>query len=111
VVRTFVGGPIVPENPEHLLAGNGFTPATEVTALESTGYLGRDRTDNDGDTWFITTIKGNSLAMASFGKPISRNTADCLAAGPVERARSYNAGPGDRCSLNASGYLAATWTP
>jgi hypothetical protein len=41
---------MVPEIAEDLLAGNGFTPATVVTALESTGYLGRDRTDNDGDT-------------------------------------------------------------
>lgn len=38
----------------------------------------------------MTTL-GNAMAMASFGKPISRNTADRLVVGLVERAAEYNA--------------------
>lgn len=34
-----------------------------------------------GDVWWDTTIHGNALAMASFGKPISKKTADRLVSG------------------------------
>ncbi|WP_238703487.1 hypothetical protein [Arthrobacter sp. TS-15] len=40
------------------------------------------------------TILGNALAMAGFGKPITRKTADRLVAGLLERARDYNADGG-----------------
>jgi hypothetical protein len=46
-----------------------------------------------GDDWWATTVKGNVLANASFGKPISRATAARLLAQVIERARSYNADP------------------
>jgi predicted nucleotidyltransferase len=46
-----------------------------------------------GGDWWITTVKGNALANASFGKPVSRATAARLLAEVIERARSCNAGP------------------
>lgn len=39
------------------------------------------------------TVKGNALANASFGKPISRATATRLLGQVIERARAYNADP------------------
>ncbi|MFX1822324.1 hypothetical protein PV768_21350 [Pseudarthrobacter sp. CC4] len=54
----------------------------------------RVRVDADGDVWWDSTIQGNALAMAGFGKPIRRKTADRLVAGLVERAHAYNADPG-----------------
>ena len=55
------------------------------------------RTPPDGhsasDVWWVTTVKGNALANASFGKPISRVTATRLLAQVIERARAYNADP------------------
>lgn len=51
------------------------------------------RVGSDGDVWWDTTIQGNVLAMASFGKPISRKTADRLVSGLLERAQTYNADP------------------
>jgi hypothetical protein len=52
-----------------------------------------DSVDEDGDTWWQTSTQGNALAMAGFGKPFTRKTADRLVAGVLERARSYNADP------------------
>lgn len=94
VIRKFVGRERVQEIAEDLLQGSGHTPAEVVSALEAGGYLEKIRTDEDGDIWWETTIEGNSFAMASFGKPIRRKTADRLVAGLLERARSYNADPG-----------------
>ena len=39
------------------------------------------------------TVKGNALANASFGKPVSRATATRLLGQVIERARAYNADP------------------
>lgn len=50
-------------------------------------------TEYRGVEW-TTTILGNALGMASFGKPISRKTADRLVAELIQRARDYNADPG-----------------
>lgn len=44
---------------------------------------------------------GNALALASFGKPISRKTADRLVSGLLERARTYNADPDKPLFINA----------
>jgi predicted nucleotidyltransferase len=52
------------------------------------------RFDNDGDVWWDATIQGNAVAMASFGKPISRKTADRLVAELLECARANNADSG-----------------
>jgi predicted nucleotidyltransferase len=42
----------------------------------------------------MTTVKGNALAQASFGNPVSRATATRLLPQVIERARAYNADPG-----------------
>ncbi len=63
-------------------------------AFEAAGYLERSqRASSTDDDWWATTIKGNALAQASFGKPISRATATHLLAQVIERARGYNADP------------------
>ncbi|WP_258046211.1 hypothetical protein [Leifsonia shinshuensis] len=62
-----------------------------INALTSAGYL-EPAGDDDADMW-VTTIAGNALAQASFGKPISRKTADRLVAELVERAKKFNADP------------------
>ena len=46
-----------------------------------------------GDDWWVTTVKGNALANASFGKPISRATATRLLPEVIDRAHGYNADP------------------
>jgi hypothetical protein len=66
----------------------------QLRAFEADGYVERsERGDTAGDDWWVTTIKGNALAQASFGKPISRATATRHLTGVVERARGYNADP------------------
>jgi hypothetical protein len=42
----------------------------------------------------LTTVRGNALAGATFGKPVNRITARRHLAQVVERARAYNADPG-----------------
>ena len=67
----------------------------QMRAFETAGYIERAKQAHsaEGD-WWVTTVKGNALANASFGKPISRATAARLLAEVIERARSYNADPG-----------------
>jgi predicted nucleotidyltransferase len=66
----------------------------QMRALEAAGYVEPARTARaGGGDWWVTTIKGNALANASFGKPISRATAARLLGQVIERARSYNADP------------------
>ena len=51
----------------------------QMRAFEAAGYVecsGLARAE--GDDWWVTTVKGNALANASFGKPISRATATRL---------------------------------
>jgi hypothetical protein len=78
IVRKFRGRQMVAEIAEDLLAGTGFELDAVFADLESAGYLEKIRTDRQGDVWWDTTILGNALAMASFGRPISRKTADRL---------------------------------
>lgn len=66
----------------------------QMSAFEAAGYVEcRDIETAAGDDWWITTIKGNALAQASFGKPISRATAMRHLTQVIERARGYNANP------------------
>jgi hypothetical protein len=66
-----------------------------LCAFEAAGYIERAKQESGtGDQWWMTTIKGNALAQASFGNPISRTTATRLLAQVIERARAYNAYPG-----------------
>lgn len=69
------------------------TARDQMRAFETAGYIERTKLARADDDWWVTTVKGNALANASFGKPISRATAARLLAEVVERARSYNADP------------------
>ncbi|MDP9890601.1 hypothetical protein [Pseudarthrobacter enclensis] len=90
ICRKFRGREMVAEIAEDILAGTGHDLATVFAELEATGYLKKVQTDHDGDVWWDTTVLGNALAMASFGKPISRKTADRLVTELLDRARAYN---------------------
>lgn len=93
LVRLFRGRPAGRRLADKLLQDNGIAPVEAVfTAFETAGYLEKID-ENDGYIWWETTTSGNALAMASFGKPISRKTADSLVAAMVGRARAYNADP------------------
>lgn len=90
ICRKFRGREMVAEIAEDILAGTGHDLATVFAELEATGYRKKVQTDHDGDVWWDTTVLGNALAMASFGKPISRKTADRLVTELLDRARAYN---------------------
>lgn len=63
---------------------------TEVArAFADAGYL-RVRITHDGEPWWETTTKGNALAQASFGRPITRATAQRHLTGVIERAQEFN---------------------
>jgi hypothetical protein len=66
----------------------------QTRSFEAAGYVERGGLAHAaGDDWWATTVKGNALANASFGKPISRATATRLLGQVIERARAYNADP------------------
>ena len=66
----------------------------QMRAFEAAGYVEPGTLAHGaGDDWWATTVKGNALANASFGKPISRATATRLLGQVIERARAYNADP------------------
>lgn len=110
VVRRYRGNPRVAEAAADILMAAGYTDVHGVFAqLQAEGYLEVDSVDEDGDTWWKTSIQGNALAMAGFGKPITRKTADRLVAGVLERARSYNADPISPWPSHGLGSSAATW--
>lgn len=100
IVRKFRGREMVAEAVEGMLEGTGFELEPVFAGLEAAGYLKQVHVDNDGDVWWDTTIQGNALAMASFGKPISRKTADRLVAELLERASNYNADPAKPLFIN-----------
>jgi len=87
----FRGGTFVQEAADNMLSRNGVEEADAAFArMEEAGYLVRAEIDDDRYVWWETTTLGNALAMASFGKPIRRKTAERLVAGMLERAREYN---------------------
>jgi len=94
VLRKVRGSETTREWVQELLAREGVADAeAAVVSLVDEGYLAR--LDGFGDeAWVKTTISGNAVAMASFGKPITRATADRLVAGLIERAQAYNADAG-----------------
>lgn len=66
----------------------------QMRAFEAAGYVERSGLARAaGDDWWVATVKGNALANAGFGKPISRATATRLLTQVIDRARSYNADP------------------
>jgi hypothetical protein len=72
IVRRFSGMELTTLAVADLLDGTGHEPGTVLAQLEADGYMEKVETDAAGETWWDTTIQGNALAMASFGKPISR---------------------------------------
>jgi hypothetical protein len=82
-----------------------------LAGLEAVGYMEKVRVDNDGDVQWDTTIQGNALAMASFGKPISRKTAaDRLVSGCWNVRTPTTPTPTSPCSSTHSGSSGATST-
>lgn len=81
-----------------LLSSHGAAgPHSTLLGLEAAGYIERATYSHGNHRWWRTTTLGNALAMASFGKPITRKTADRLVAEMVERAKAYNADPTKPC--------------
>ncbi len=68
------------------------SPLDVLTRLEAEGYLEGHESQAGRRTW-TTTIRGNGLAMASFGSLMTRAAAERLLREVVERARAYNAVP------------------
>jgi hypothetical protein len=94
LARLFRGGECVQEVGDSLLLKNGIDDSDAAfAALKERGYFEKVDVDHEGYVWWQTTTLGNALAMASFGKPISRRTAERLVAGMLDRAREYNADP------------------
>ena len=67
------------------------TGAEVARAFADAGYLELHMVDRDGETWWVSTIKGSALAQASFSRPITRATAERLLAGVIDRAKRFNA--------------------
>lgn len=65
--------------------------ATIARDLAAEGWLQVNVEDLDGEAWWETTTKGNALAQASLGKPITRATAARHLASVIERTRTFNA--------------------
>ena len=85
-------GTAQPESGISYWIDTGRRTDTEVAhALADAGYFREHIVDHDGQTWWETTIKGNALAQASFGRPITRATAQRHLAGVIDRAQRFNA--------------------
>jgi predicted nucleotidyltransferase len=67
----------------------------QLLAFEAAGFIRRTEIKIAvlGERW-VTTVKGNALAQASFGKPITRATAERHLGQVLARASAYNAAPG-----------------
>jgi predicted nucleotidyltransferase len=77
-----------------VLDASVITARKRLQAFEAAGYLTADSAESPrcGTRW-VTTILGDALAHASFGRPVSRVTARRHLVRVVERARAYNADP------------------
>ncbi|WP_454700010.1 hypothetical protein [Arthrobacter humicola] len=100
IARKFRGREMVAGVVADLVEGTEFDCEAVLAGLEAAGYMEKVRVDNDGDVWWDTTIQGNALAMASFGKPIGRKTADRLVSELLDRAQTYNADPNKPMFIN-----------
>jgi hypothetical protein len=81
-----------PESAISVFVDTGERSDHEIArALHAAGYLGVKWDDLDGETWWETTTKGNALAQASFGRPITRATAQRHLNEVIARARAFNA--------------------
>jgi hypothetical protein len=73
------------------IAPDGRSDAEIARALAAEGWLKINVEHLDGEAWWETTTRGNALAQASFGKPITRATAARHLAAVIERADAFNA--------------------
>jgi len=76
-----------------VLGVNQDAARDQMRAFEAAGYVERSGLAHGKGEWWATTVKGNALANASFGKPVSRATAMRLLGQVIDRARAYNADP------------------
>ena len=58
-----------------------------LQAFEQAGYLEPRAIRAPDDDWWIPTIRGDALAMATFAKPITRATAERQLSAVIDRAR------------------------
>jgi hypothetical protein len=75
----------------HWIDTGNRTNTQVARALADAGYLRVHIVDHDGQIWWEATIAGNALAQASFGRPITRATAQRHLTGVIDRARRFNA--------------------
>ena len=88
----------------HILGVSQDAARDQMRAFEAAGYIEPGGlAHGTGDDWWTTTVKGNALANASFGKPISRATATRLLGQVIDRARAYNADPARLLTVVAFG--------
>jgi hypothetical protein len=73
-----------------IFGGSKGLALSGIRELEADGFLEQREPGPTGELWWRATVAGNSLAMASFNRPIKRATADRLVAEMLERAASYN---------------------
>ena len=76
-----------------VLGVNQDAAQDQMCAFEAAGYVERSGLAHARGDWWATTVRGNALANASFGKPISRATATRLLGQVIDRARAYDADP------------------
>jgi len=72
--------------------------AVAAEQLVKAGLLQQDHRRAE-ELWWKTTTEGNALAMASFGKPITRATAERLLSGLIDRAATWNTDQGRLISI------------
>lgn len=83
--------------PKHVAVAVSTLNADEAETLmllasfEKAGYL--RQIANETDSEWVTTTRGNALAQASFGKPITRATAEKHLSAVLDRTRAYNSDP------------------
>ncbi|WP_104062345.1 hypothetical protein [Arthrobacter sp. 4R501] len=95
LVRFFRGGTFAQDVADSLLTRNRIDDANAAFGrMEEAGYLVRAELDDDRYLWRDATTLRNALAMASFGKPFRRKTAERLVAGMLERAWLTSSDPG-----------------
>lgn len=92
IMRAYGGDYRSPYLAAELLDVDVDTAERHLREFEIAGYV--KQTDNVapvGNMRWTTTVQGNALAQASFGKPINRATAERHLTQVVERAATYNA--------------------
>lgn len=93
VLRKFNRREAYAEELAPVLSGLDVEVESALPSLVQAGLIEFVKQDLMGDDRWVPTMAGNALAMASFGKPITRATADRLLAEVLDRAVALNADP------------------